>query len=154
MDRNNATIKYRSESYSGSMVREISDVIRFEVFELGNTDILEYIKRYFPRNSSIVQRLADIIDELLRNGYVDDFSEADQLQFVNFMISELNQILGKKVCYALWLADHAAVLAFYGADVEEYETGTIILSDLGAEGVLYGYENYPEPVNKNGGNNG
>jgi hypothetical protein len=54
------------------------------------------------------------------------------------------------VRYALWLADKDAVEELYDGDeldVYPYETdNAIILSDLGYDGTLYGFEEMPEPL--------
>ena len=40
-------IMYRSEDSSGSGVRDIIEVMVFEIYELGNTDILEYVSEHY-----------------------------------------------------------------------------------------------------------
>lgn len=141
--------RYRSENFSGSMVRGIYEVMRFEIFELGNTDILEHIMQYFVHIPDVIDRLRNVIEELQNNGYVDDFPEQDQTVFLSDLVSELNSELGANIRYALWLADKATVIEQYGTEIDEYEVGSVVLSDLGYDGTLYGYEECPEPINTN-----
>ena len=71
------------------------------------------------------------------------------------VLSEIKVKTGHDIKYALWLADEKTVFNFYGRDMagntlgqdyDAYEIGPIILSDLGFDGTLYGYTDFPEPV--------
>ena len=42
-EENNNKIMYRSEDSYGSGVRDVLDVMVYEIYELGNIDILDYI---------------------------------------------------------------------------------------------------------------
>ena len=57
---------------------------------------------------------------------------------------------GINVNYALWLADREAVEELYDGDeldVNAYDIdNAIVLSDLGYDGTLYGFEGMPEPI--------
>ena len=86
--------------------------------------------------------------ELEENGYVDDMSELDQLEFLEKVRLDISAQAGRDIQYALWLADKACVQRFYGgtdSDIESYETSDVILSDLGRGGTLFGYELEPLP---------
>lgn len=57
---------------------------------------------------------------------------------------------GKKIRYALWLADKDAVEDMYEGnerDIYAYNVDdAVVLSDLGYDGTLYGFEEMPEPI--------
>ena len=67
------------------------------------------------------------------------------------ILSCIEDETGKTIKYALWLATKEAVEELYDGDeqfIYEYDvTDAVILSDLGFDGVLYGFENMPEPLN-------
>ena len=67
------------------------------------------------------------------------------------MIKEINKQTDHDLKYALWLADKSVVLDMYAYDslnVDAYETSDIILSNLGADGILFAYDYEPEPINE------
>ena len=67
-------ILYRNDDYSNSGVQKLVDIIFYEVFELGNTDILEYCNDHYQ----LTDDLTDMIDrnvELIQEG--DDPSDSE-----------------------------------------------------------------------------
>ena len=52
--------------------------------------------------------------------------------------------------YVLWLCvDKDDVMEYYNAtldDIDTYPVGDVVLSDLGHEGILWGYTSRPEPI--------
>ena len=152
-------IRYRTETAYGEGYRDAVDVMTYETYELGNTDILKTLSsEFFTRNQALQDQCNNLIDELEENGYVDDFSEEDWNQFFKTALQEIEKITGYKIHYVLWLADKGTALdpeEGYGQyienenDIVAYKIGQIVLSDLGYDGTLYGYTEYPEPlVNK------
>lgn len=148
-------IRYRTESFSGTGERDAAAVMAFETKELGNTDILEYLRTYVLEDSSLAAKMKDFERELEENYCIDDMSLDDMEGFFKEVLAEIKNETGHNIRYALWLADPPVVLSpdcGYGRDLTEdypidaYETGPIILSDLGYDGTLYGYEDYPTPV--------
>lgn len=143
-------VMYRTEVYSGSTKRYFDDVLRFELFELGNVHILhELIQNELVSNSDLIIEMESLGNELEENGYVDDMSDSDQIEFVEKLRQELSAQVGQDIQYALWLADKACVQGFYGgrdSDIACYETSNVILSDLGQHGILFGYEFEPFPL--------
>ncbi len=142
-------ILYRTETYSGSLERRFTHVLRFELFELGNSHIFdELIQNGLVRSRELVKHMKRMVKELEENGYVDDMPEPDQLEFLEEVRLDISAQTGRDIQYALWLADKACVQGFYGgtdSDIECYETSDVILSDLGNSGILYGYEFEPSP---------
>lgn len=138
-------IRYRTEM-SFESPRNALDVMRFEIGEMKNTDILEYVRD----NYDLPRMLKDNIDEMI--GTLDDIDENDDelghlLKEILFCIADET---GVDVRYALWLADRDSVIENYEGDeleIHAYETdGAVVLSDLGYDGTLYGYASMPEEI--------
>ena len=139
-------IMYRSEDSSGSGVRDIIDVMVFEIYELGNTDILEYVSEHYLSDDTkqVVDNLIDTID----NG--NEISEDDIREICENIIDEINKKTKHNLQVALWLADKEVVRDMYADDelnIDAYYTSDIILSDLGYDGILFAYDTEPEPIN-------
>lgn len=67
-------------------------------------------------------------------------------------MEDLSKVTGVNISHALWLADPDTVLNFYGKDlttgsyIDAYEPGPVVLTDLGHDGTLYGYDHDPYPA--------
>lgn len=153
LSENKMNIRYRTENFSGSMVRDAASVMAFETFELGNIDILEYLRDNFLKEPALIEKTSGFIDEISENGYVDDLSEDDRIQFFHELLNDVEKETGVSVKYALWLTDLDSLTDkehFYGKDVDcpenidSYEVGPIILSELDCDGTLYGYTVLPQ----------
>lgn len=151
----NKKILYRTESCYGSGIRDVQEIMKYEIFELMNTDILETLKRTIFKNDEFAKTWIEHVIEWCQGNDEHDYSEeANQNDFCKWLIKYLNFKTNKNIQYALWLAEKEAVMdkEIYGAyleseeDVDAYEIGDILLSDIGYDGRLYGYENYPEPI--------
>lgn len=137
---------YRTETAYGSGVRDLREILDFEIIELGNVDIPATIVKNFPMKNNF--------ERMLLNHFVEESEKYSRKQ--KYDIVKLCQwiILRKypKAKYALWLADKDAVKSYYGGteeDIDEYETEyDIPISDLGKEGRLYLYSEMPEKINK------
>lgn len=145
-------VRYRTEAFSGLGERNAAEVMAFETFSLGNVDILQTLAEgTLKGRGEITNRCWDFIDELNNNGFVDDMSITDQVAFMNEVLAEVAKVTGVEVQYALWLADRETVTdrKWYGRymahdeDFESYQIGPVVLSDLGFDGTLYGYEEMP-----------
>ena len=142
-------IQYRTEAFSGSGVRDVVEVVWYEIFVLGNTDILDYLSHVILKYHSICALLMQYQQELENNGYIDDMTEEEDKTFVRRMIDAVNEETEKNINYALWLADKETVKSIYHGtdeDIESYQTGFVVLSDIGYDGTLYGYEKNPESI--------
>lgn len=122
---------FRSEQYGGSGVRDAIEVVQFEIFELGNTDILDYFLSHNGPNAEVERVQA----EMIKNGYVTGL---DQRRFAMSLLGDVK--------YALWLTDKEIAIRLYGEELDEYPTGPVVISDLGQEGILYGYYHMPLKV--------
>lgn len=150
-------IRYRTEAFSGSGERNIVDVMRFETFELGNTDILETLQDDVLEGNPICRKFGHVIDFLQGENEDPPYeSICEQRIFFQSIVSEISKVTGYDLKYALWLADKDTVTdkTFYGKDMvdnndfDSYETGPVVLSELGYEGTLFGYVNFPVCLEK------
>lgn len=155
MKNNKKEIKYRTETLSGSGVRDIHKVIKFEIFELNNIDILETLKNtIFKEDNLAVSWINHVIGWTEGNENRDYDVNFLQDGFCYWLVSYIKYKTGKDIKYALWLADKNVVMdkETYGPylesenDIDAYEIGDVLLSDIGHDGCLYGYENYPQPI--------
>lgn len=143
-------VGYRTESFSGSGVRKLREVLYFEVFELNNTGTLHDLRKMLEPGE-LRDQLSEIIDGLETPGLLYreeglDMGEYDCLCFLQDVIDEVNRKLKKNYRYGLWLADRDAVKDHYGASKNEidcYEKSDFKIDDLGYEGALYLYEDEP-----------
>ncbi len=144
------SVLYRTETYSGSLERRFAYVLRFELFVLGNSHIFdELMQNGLVRSQELVNQMKSMARELEENGYVDDMSEPDHLEFLERVRLDISAQVGRDIQYALWLTDKACVQEFYGGrdgDIESYGTSDVILSNLGRGGILFGYEFEPSPL--------
>lgn len=146
-------MKFRSEVPFGDGYRDIIDVMVYETYELGNTDILETLKRTMEKHDkSIADDMEWMISDMVENGYAEDMGEYDWREFFGKVVSVLNRVHGTELKYCLWLADYETVRDYYGQgrlgneDIDAYEESDIVLSDIGYDGKLYAYANLPKPV--------
>ena len=139
-------IMYRSEDSSGSGVRDIIEVMVFEIYELGNTDILEYVSEHYLSDDT--KQDIDKVINAIEDG--DELSEDDIIDLCENIVNEINKKTKHNLKFALWLADKDVVKDMYAYDelnIDAYYTSDIILSDLGYDGILFAYDIEPEPIN-------
>lgn len=152
-------ISYRTEAAYGEGFRDAIEVMTFETYELGNMDILDTLAPQLQEKyPEISKEMENFCQEIEDNGYVDDMSEEDWNDFYRKVLNAINDITGRDdLKYCLWLADYDVVVDYYGdgkitkEDVDAYYTSDegkepVIASDLGVDGRLYLYEEYPEEV--------
>ena len=138
-------IMYRTEMSEDSP-RDAIEVMLFEITELYNTDILDYV----INNYNLPHLLKNNINEVIEN--IDDIEEDDENveYMLNEILSCIEEETGVSVRYAMWLAEKDAVIDLYEGDERDiygYKTdNAVVLSNLGYDGVLFGYEEKPEPV--------
>ena len=138
-------IMYRSEESGGSGVRDVIDIMTFEIFELGNTDILDYTLENYLQYTNIQETVERLIDD------VTAFSINEVEKICKLIIKEINTQTDHNLKYGLWLADYDRVKDMYAYDessIEAYKVSDIILSDLGIDGILFAYDEMPEPINE------
>lgn len=155
-------IKYRTESFSGAEIRDVTDIICYEVSELGNTDILETLSQGLLKGTPCGEKAEVLIEHVAQYGTAPD---ALVREFCAETLKAIKEKTGRDIQYALWLASREDVLNNFwrwanGAyqdddpcpvpepwDIDAYEIGPVILSESdGDGGTLCGYEQYPTPI--------
>lgn len=147
--------EYRSEIPFGEGYRNILDVMTHEIYELNNTDILETLKNtILKQEKKLVNDINEILDDIEKNIFFENHCEYDIREFMKECLKMINKKYKKDIKYCLWLADKNVVIDYYGKgklsedDIDKYQVSDIILSDLGYDGRLYGYEEYPKKEEK------
>lgn len=176
MNRSIPVILFRTESYSGSGVRRIEDVIEYEMSELGNKDIPRYVLEHYDLGEALRLDLQAILRvdpageyPFLGDGAGHGVCDREDLKdLISRMIDELSAVLGQntedgqhvnamRLRYALWLAPLRAVSEHYvrgDGSAQAYATASrtlyspepVVLSDLGDEGVLLAFADEPRPL--------
>ena len=142
-------VKFRNEQFRGSGIRDVYEVMKFELCELRNAGILTTLNRTIFLNMDSVKSYIDILLENIDK--VDGIESKDVQLLLNFVRAQT----GVPIKYALWLADMDVVMHDeYGTKggylqpgdmIDAYKVGPVVLADLGREGKLYGYKEYPKP---------
>lgn len=141
-------VLYRNNNAFGDNVRKPLDVMVYEIFELGNTDIIEYCTEHYSLSNDLRNDIDDIIDN------IDDIDEEDVISVIKMLLSELNELYGRPIKEVIWLASLDAVNDLYdgtddNADIEAYcVEDAIILSNLGYDGLLFGFFERPKILNE------
>ena len=93
-------VRYRTEM-SVDAERNAIQVMLFEITELHNTDILEYVMKNYELPNILKRNIQDYIDG------IDDIEEGDDA--VEYMLNEILGCIedetGKTIRFAYWLAD-------------------------------------------------
>ena len=138
-------LMYRNEEYGGSGVSDIEDVICYEVGELRNEDIFDYCIDNYKLSDTLLRKIEDVRAFIDDDGFNED--DKDLRDTVKQLVAEVSKICGKTIRYGLWLATKEAVLDIYDGEEDSlsaYKPTDVVFSDLGYDGVLFGYEEKPE----------
>ncbi len=157
MDITTCKTAFRNPDYAGDGEADPVKVMLFEIMELGNTDILDtLLESDLIKNSDIIERMksaSEYIEENGGPGYYDedDYTDDDRAikELIKSIPDEIARTTGKTINFVLWLASKSDVETQYdgtGDNILEYPTSDIILSNLGNDGALFGYETRPKPV--------
>lgn len=137
-------IMYRLEQLYGSGVRDLQEIIVFEISELGNTDVLIYslshYREYFSDN------LAGRLESFINNEEYFEAHESYIRDLVNIYLRALSTKFGYPLKYGLWLAEKSRFSIEMQPELDAYYTSDVVLSDLGLDGKLFAYEHMPEPI--------
>lgn len=150
-------IGYRSETtwgYSTEGIRDIRQIMFHEMYEMHNLDIPDYCLDNYHFGKFKNRYIGDIIVDLLNEEiYLNEkYSENDAKKLIDKMLQDIYEQTGINCKYGLWLCNSKEdLINNYEADPENIQaydtTNSVILSDLDDEGVLYGFENEPIPLN-------
>lgn len=136
---------FRSEDMSCGE-RDPKEVIRYETCVLGNTDIWEYCLEHYELEENTKQLIADVI-QLSEDGEPCDESV---VVAIDALLEDLKRQFGREIKYCLWLTDFQHVMEYYGEPTTKCQVSDVILSDLGSDGILYGYFDKPNEIEING----
>ena len=148
-------IMYRNDDCYNSRERNIVEVIYFEIFELNNTDILEYVSKHYL-DQPLRSECENIInaDNYSNLSYFNDDEEAGR-NFVKAIVASISAKTRRNLSHALWLAKKDAVINLYhngpeaqGITIASYHTSSIVLSNLGYDGILFAYDDIPKMINE------
>lgn len=156
-------VGYRSDDLFGDGYRDAVDVMAHEIFELQNADILDTLADGILKDTDIAEDLkhlsydigapravyfADILEE-----EDADTAEEKAKAFVREILDAVREKTGKDIKYVLWLSDSVDdVIAEYElnesiTEFDEYSTAdSVVLSDIGKGGKLFGYEKLPAEI--------
>lgn len=156
-------VGYRSDSIFNDGYRNAVDVMAHEIFELQNADILDTLADGVLKDMDIAENLkhlsydigspravyfADILEE-----EDTDTAEGKAKAFVREILDAVREKTGKDIKYVLWLSDSVDdVIAEYElnesiTEFDEYSTAdSVVLSDIGKGGKLFGYEALPDAI--------
>ena len=157
---------YRIESYGGSGIRDLKKIILFEILELDNTEILDYVYDNYAKNCDIkhlpneLRTIPNKLKQMIKviDGYTNSktyesgailYTDKDIENIVDDIIKFLNYIYKKDFKYGLWLCEGIEECIYmYSKNKDDnvfiYQIGDLILSDLGRDGQLYAYEKEPK----------
>lgn len=150
-------VGYRSDGIFGDGYRDAVDVMAYEIFELWNVDILYTLVNGILKDADIAEDLkhlpytvyfADILEEENKS-----VAEDKAKTFVREILDAVKEKTGKDIKYVLWLSDSVDdVTSEYEindsiTEFDEYSTAnSVVLSDLGKGGKLFGYEELPAAI--------
>lgn len=156
-------VGYRSDNIFGDGYRDAIDVMAHEIFELQNADILDTLADGVLKDMDIAENLkhlsydigapravyfADILEE-----EDADTAEEKAKAFVREILDAVREKTGKDIKYVLWLSDSVDdVITEYELneaikEFDEYSTAdSVVLSDIGKGGKLFGYEKLPAEI--------
>ena len=141
------TVLYRNESYSGSGVRNAVEVIVHEIYELRNTDVIDYCLSHYSLKKMHFNQTFKILKETVEDD--DAVEESDIRILIEDLLKNIESETGISVNYALWLTSKESVKENYDGEentIDAYEIGQVILSNLGEDGILYGYQTMPTKI--------
>ena len=152
---------FRTEQLYGEGFRDPAEVMAHEVFELGNTDILDTLSETIFKGSEIGEKLnhlskvmsGELVDEELEN-FLNDAREYEVgVSYMDDIVFNIETITGRPLNYVMWLCDSTNdIIDAYENNIDhfaefmEYPNGYIVLSDIGKGGKLYGYEEKPNII--------
>jgi hypothetical protein len=140
-------VGFRNEAFRGSGERIARDVIKFEMYDLGNEDIVEFFREHYGFSIPY-----ESYQKALEN---EEITEAEVDQIIDQMFMILKEKFGHTNLYCLWLTSLEGVKENYmnEEDMEEDEIvitkyylpdKVVPISDLEDEGALFVMEIHPD----------
>lgn len=148
---------YRTESFSGSGIKDLEELLYWEISVLGNIDILVYLKENynipsdFELDESTINKLKEKAeDEIeLKKLIIEEEQKMailNETYFIDQILNFIEERFGTKDVEAIWLTTDKNVLLRYmrGSDevIDEYilPKEYIVISDLDIDGALFVYK--------------
>ncbi len=156
-------VGYRSDDIFGDGYRDAVDVMAHEIFELQNADILDTLADSVLKDMDIAENLKHLsydigapravyFADILEEEYTD-IAEGKAKAFVREILDAVREKTGKDIKYVLWLSGSVDdVITEYElnepiTEFDEYSTAdSVVLSDIGKGGKLFGYEKLPAEI--------
>lgn len=156
-------VGYRSDSIFGDGYRDAVDVMAHEIFNLWNSDILDTLADGVLKDMDIAEHLKRLSYDISspKAVYFTDILEEEDKSvaenkaktFVREILDAVKEKTGKDIKYVLWLSDSVDdVITEYElndsiTEFDEYSTAdSVVLSDIGKGGKLFGYEKLPAAI--------
>lgn len=156
-------VGYRSDDLFGDGYRDAVDVMAHEIFELQNADILDTLADGVLKDMDIAENLKHLSYDIgaPRAVYFADILEEEDADtakekakaFVREILDAVREKTGKDIKYVLWLSGSVGdVITEYElneaiTEFDEYSTAdSVVLSDIGKGGKLFGYEKLPVEI--------
>ena len=131
-------------------MRGIRDIIEYEMAELRNADIPRYVLGRYALSDGLRKDLEDILALEESGEYPFTGDRGQLLDTIDALLKEVGDLKGTPVRYGLWLAPYETVRLRYcspgSRDIDRYQTSDIVLSDLGEDGILFGYGEQPRKI--------
>lgn len=156
-------VGYRSDNIFGDGYRDAVDVMAHEIFNLWNSDILDTLADGVLKDMDIAEHLKLLSFDISspKAAYFTDILEEEDKSvaenkaktFVREILDMVKEKTGKDIKYVLWLSDSVDdVITEYElndsiTEFDEYSTAdSVVLSDIGKGGKLFGYEKMPAAI--------
>ena len=150
LERNLPDHLYRNDELYGESLYNIVDIMVYEITELCNVDILEYCVDHYDFSDSLKKRIHHVIDIISNDKFTGSLDEIQLIEGICVnIINGIQELTNVYVQFGLWLCSKEAVYDLYDGtpeNIKAYKTSDIILSDLGSDGILFGYTLKPEPL--------
>lgn len=142
---------YRNESYSGSGVRDLEEVLYHEISALGNTDIMIYMNEKYDTKFYMEVFLTEedttgLSPQEIRSLIIEEQSlmvVENGAYYPDKVLEYLKQKMNSERLYGIWLTSEDAAATRYGSsgdneiDVYQIDDDFFPISDLGVDGTLF-----------------
>lgn len=138
-------VGYRNETIYGSGVRDLRDVIEFEIVELNNVDIPDTLLNSFPVRLNQRKELEYIVDD------IEELTDEEKQKAVDTCVDVI-KVEYPNAKYCLWLGSKETIENNYEGNEENIDAYNIEytkpISDLGFEydGCLFVFSELPSPI--------
>lgn len=141
---------FRNDDISEGQTNDIIEIMTYEICELGNSDTLDYCIDHYKLSGKVINQAEQLIQMLDEGECLDIDEDGDKVRNIcRQIIAEVSKLTNINVKFGLWLTDKESVIELYDGtedNISEYKTSEAVISDLGSDGVLFGYEEMPEEI--------